>query len=198
MNPGSRMLGAGRGGIVPAPPRSGTCESCDGLPAVLPARIAGEGAIADEWRKRRKMKQMIGEGKETDSPPLRVRGGGNPSEDEKFPFAGFVDPNERDMIYISEKTKEFNTPDVGECLFDYIEDVMIGILDPSHSRRKKEHHAMLMTNVIKEVTTSLSTRATKASKQCKELQGENTRLVELQTVSFGAVNGMPIHVILAV
>jgi len=114
---------------------------------VLPAKIAGERAIADE---RKKKNRMIGggEGKGTDLPSLCIRGVGNPSDDEEVPFTGFVDPSERDKSYISDMVKEFDTPNAGTCLFNFVENVMIGILDPAFTRSKKEHHAMLMSNVI--------------------------------------------------
>jgi len=167
------------GDIVPVPPRSGSCKSCDGLPAVLLARTAGELAIAKKLIRRRK------ERKREESPPLiRLRGGGDSCEEEEEetePFAGFTDLTDVEDKFIDSMMKDLkDEKDLGNFLFVYMENAMCIILDTKIQREARESHGKILAYIAKEGAEALVARVEKAERKCKKLEKEKGELLQQQ------------------
>jgi len=125
----------------------------------------------------------------TDLSPLRLRGGGDPSEnsseEEETPFTRFEGLAEDEMKIVEEGVIALNGPNVGVNLYSYIEDTMIEFLDPAKSRFSKEIHGRVMANVIKETASSLREDLEKMKKQRME---DERKIRELEDKIRGYVN----------
>jgi len=77
--------------------------------------------------------------------------------------------------------KKYDNSDADNGLFDLVEDMMTGFLDPHEPRLKKEHHAMMMAHAIRIVTSNILKRAEKTTETVRSLKEENLKLRALTT-----------------